>query len=528
MKAIKSKSLLSTLLFLILSNSLIFSQSIGVSSGSISSINCGGTLPSFTYSNTPATQLSITDPTGCCPSFSWTLSSLSGPASVSVNSSTGQISVTGCNTTGTTGQVYLTFNYTDGNGNNQSTPLNNHSFTVLATSPVTYAYCNNATVCTGHSATLTASGGGASTYAYKWVNGATTQSINTSTAGTYSVTVTGNNGIAAIANGTVTIVSPPTVSVNNAATCSGTAATLTATTTNTTNYSWSPGGATTQTITVSPSSTTSYTVTASNAGCNATASGTVTVNASPTPSVNNPFICSGNSATLTATGGSSYVWSTSATTASISVSPSLTTTYIVTVSNANGCSATANGVVSVLKAAITPNGAPLYTYLPITCTGGSGSATVTASGPGGTSPYTYLWSTGSTSSSITVTATTMADNYYSVTVTDNNSCTSTASVSTQCVSGKELPASGPPLIENGLNIYPNPANHYLTLDYSEIEGTVNSIRILDLLGNELWKTTIYNQGGDQKFDINLDKLVSGVYICELSGDRIYRNKFVKE
>jgi hypothetical protein len=46
-------------------------------------------------------------------------------------------------------------------------------------------------------------------------------------------------------------------------------------------------------------------------------SGTVTVNAKPTPTVNSPTICSGNTATLTATGGTSYLWSNNATTASI-------------------------------------------------------------------------------------------------------------------------------------------------------------------------------------------------------------------
>ena len=55
-------------------------------------------------------------------------------------------------------------------------------------------------------------------------------------------------------------------------------------------------------------------------------------------------ICSGNSATLTASGGTSYKWSTGETTASITVSPTETTTYSVEVSD--GTSSDTDEVVS--------------------------------------------------------------------------------------------------------------------------------------------------------------------------------------
>ncbi len=58
--------------------------------------------------------------------------------------------------------------------------------------------------------------------------------------------------------------------------------------------------------------------------------GSVTANAGQDVS-----ICSGESITLTANGGDSYLWSTGETTASITVSPTETTIYTVTVSNGN-------------------------------------------------------------------------------------------------------------------------------------------------------------------------------------------------
>jgi Calx-beta domain/Secretion system C-terminal sorting domain/Ricin-type beta-trefoil lectin domain-like/HYR domain len=73
----------------------------------------------------------------------------------------------------------------------------------------------------------------------------------------------------------------------------------------------------------------------------------MTVNAAPNATITaNTTITQGQSVTLNATGGGTYAWSTGATTASISVAPSATTTYSVTVTN-NGCTAVRSTVVTV-------------------------------------------------------------------------------------------------------------------------------------------------------------------------------------
>ncbi|MCS6935648.1 MAG: Ig-like domain-containing protein, partial [Chitinophagales bacterium] len=58
-------------------------------------------------------------------------------------------------------------------------------------------------------------------------------------------------------------------------------------------------------------------------------------------------ICSGESATLTASASVSYLWSTGATTASITVSPPSTTTYTVTATGSNGCAKAVSRTVTV-------------------------------------------------------------------------------------------------------------------------------------------------------------------------------------
>jgi hypothetical protein len=111
-----------------------------------------------------------------------------------------------------------------------------------------------------------------------------------------------------------------------------------------------PGGASTYTFSsgsaiVSPTSTTSYSVTGtSSAGCvssSATISN-ITVNPLPTITANSSasLICGPpfqGTATLTGGGASTYTWNTTATTNTISVTPSVTTSYTVTGTDANGC-----------------------------------------------------------------------------------------------------------------------------------------------------------------------------------------------
>ena len=94
-------------------------------------------------------------------------------------------------------------------------------------------------------------------------------------------------------------------------------------------------------------------------GCKGTATSTVTVSGAFVASVNSPTICAGTSATLTATGGASYKWSNNATTASITVNPTATTNYNVTVTNAAGCSKTLTATVTVSGALVASVNSPI-------------------------------------------------------------------------------------------------------------------------------------------------------------------------
>ncbi len=270
---------------------------------------------------------------------------------------------------------------------------NNGSGTVTI-NPLPSVAVNSATVCASGSAVLTATTS-ASNPSYLWSpGGETTASITVSPAATtvYSVTVTdGTTGCANTGSGTVTVNPLPTVAVNSATVCAGGSAVLTATTSaSNPSYLWSPGGETTASITVSPAATTVYSVTVTDGttGCANTGSGTVTVNPLPSVAVNSATVCAGGSAVLTATTSASnpsYLWSPGGEmTASITVSPTTTIVYSVTVTDGTtGCANSGSGTVTVSDTPVVTTDTTNQT----TCAGSVVTWSVAASGSG----LTYQW-----------------------------------------------------------------------------------------------------------------------------------------
>jgi len=191
-------------------------------------------------------------------------------------------------------------------------------------------------LCSGNSITLTPNGGVQYTVEPGGLTGVSPLVIQVNASTIYSVTAENSSGCVSINTATVAIIAntTPTVTVNSGTTCVGQSFTV------------NPSGANGYIISggffiVSPTvGVNAYTVTgtATNgcvsdpAICQVTAIALPTVNVVSTKSI----ICVKESATLTASGATTYSWSNSALTAATVVSPTITTSYTVTGDN-NGC-----------------------------------------------------------------------------------------------------------------------------------------------------------------------------------------------
>lgn len=265
---------------------------------------------------------------------------------------------------------------------------------------------------------------GATSYVWSlpvgWTGSSTTNTImvNVGASGNLSVTITNTCTTTLPIVKSVTITTTPTVNstVSNTLLCSGQSATLTAT--GASSYTWNPGSLIGSSIVVSPSSSVNYTVLGSNGpGCDNTSAVSISVNPSPTVSTvfSNTLLCSGQSATLTASGASNYTWNPGALTGSIIiVTPIISTNYTVLGENAQNCNHTSLKTISV-NPTPTVNANSSSTLL---CSGQS--VTLTASGAS-----TYTWNPGAlVGSNIVVTP--MLSTNYTVVGTNVQNCSNTS------------------------------------------------------------------------------------------------------
>ncbi len=350
-------------------------------------------------------------------------------------------------TVNATGAYTLTVN----NGTNGCSASDQVEVTSNSTPPIANAGPGQTLTCSVTSLTLNGTGSSSGTnIVYAWsgpgiVSGGASATPVVNVAGTYILTVS-DQTTGCSASSQVIVLSDTTAPVANAGadliiTCGNTQGTLDGTASSSgTNivYAWSGPGIVSGDTTLMPTVNLAgaYTLVVSNQsnGCTSTDQVSVSVNTALNMAVQSaPATCFGAStgtATALASGGNgnyAYLWSNGATTAQIT---GLTAgTYSVTATNGN-CTATGSTTVAQPPALV------VNVVTSAETSPGAADGTATAMVTGGSSGYSFLWNTGATTASISA----LAPGDYSVTVMDNNGCTTsaTAEVNNSICTGFEL------------------------------------------------------------------------------------------
>lgn len=340
------------------------------------------------------------------------------------------------------------------------------------------------------------------------VNTFTSQSpiFNFANTGNYTLSVQASNsaGPGNISSQTVIILPSPVVNVSatTQTVCAGSPATITASGAST--YSWSNGGGTSATAVFTPAANSVYTVTGTGAnGCKATRTSTVNTLAQPNVVITGTnILCIGSSATLSASGASSYTWNTSSNAASIVVSPTVNTTYTVTGTGANGCKKSATLAIGISPLpSITASSASS-----IICMGET--TTLTASGG-----VSYTWNPGNTSGNNLV-AGPASNTTYTVTGVNANGCANTGTVSLTVSACTGL------LTINGETVsyavYPNPAHEKVMLNINIKASAEINVEVLDAQGKRLKDLKLNVDGGNNQHQIDITEVATGIYFLKLS------------
>ena len=481
--------------------------------------------------------VTITDNSGCSSTSTISVASGGSITATSTSSNTGCVgscdgsaTATGAGGTGPYAYTWSTSPAQNGSG---ATGLCAGSYTVTVTDAAGCTTTSSVTVSSGPSMGVTTSGtaascagecngtatanasGGTAPFTYYW-NSSPSQSNSVATGlcvGSYGVNITDANGCSTA--GTVTISEPAAILLTATgfdATCGSSDGIASATATNGVApyaYSWSTGQATAQ---ITGLSAGVYDVTVTDAtGCSTVASTSVNNAGAPLTTTSSTNVsCNGGgdaTASVTATGGTTpytYDWSNAIASTSSSVSGLSAGTYTVMVTDGSGCISTE--FITILEPALLEVS---MAYLKASddqiC---DGSATANTSG--GTGPYTYLWNDPNSQNGVTANG--LCLGVISVTVTDNNGCTTLGTINVDTI----VMSVGEIALDMDVTVFPNPSNGEVNIQFENIAKEQLTVHVFDLSGKLIIDEDLgaYNSN---IYTMDLSRYENGIYFVRVIG-----------
>jgi hypothetical protein len=371
--------------------------------------------------------------------------------------------------------------------------------------------------------------GGLSPYTFQWATGNATDTLNVLTglaAGVYTGFVTDSKGCVDTLTAIVSNVGAPSATITAATVTNpscfgstdGAATVVAAGGSGGTTFAWNTSGEMTAAASMLPAGQSIVTVT-DNAGCSSFA----VVNLTQPPAINisttgEDVLCNGDgngSATVTlATGGAggfSFQWDDAAMTMGTSLTGVGGGTYTVTVTDMNGCTETST--VTVVEPA--PLTATTSSTDPTACLPATFDGTASATASGGTAPFTYDWTLMSNGSSAGSGSFIFGLDcgYYSVTITDDNGCSSTVDsiLVGQVLSIEDELSAG----ISTWKLFPNPTQNNVNVEIVLATADQMSLQIIDLKGRTIVNHS-FNYGLNVNESINLNDVPAGIYLVKLN------------
>ena len=349
--------------------------------------------------------------------------------------------------------------------------------------------------CQGNSVTLTSS----AATSYLWSNGATSQSINVTSSGNYSVIISNPQGLTATSTSTsVTVNNLPLVSAgNDQQICFGNSVVLLAS--GAMNYSWDNNVINGQSF-IPSNGTLTYTVTGTDLNnCVNTDQVNVTVNNLPLVSAgNDQQICFGNSVVLLASGAMNYSWDNNVINGQSFIPSNGTLTYTVTGTDLNNCTNTDQVIVTVNNSPLIPIVTSSSTFL------SSSLATY------------YQWFLGNNllNGETSQIYSPIQTGTYSVEITDVNGCKNTSAGFLFTFLGLENLSN-----LSIIDVFPNPSSGKFVVSFSNLE--VNSMKIFNSAGLIIFNSSSFTS------EIDLMNQPKGIYFLKIeSNDNVFMKKMI--
>lgn len=350
--------------------------------------------------------------------------------------------------------------------------------------------------------------GGVAPFTFAWSNGDATEDISALAAGVYILTVTDDNSCTSTVSGTVSepaelmamLDNQTEVSCNGgsngALDISGMGGT------GAIGFEWSNTAVTED---ISNLTAGTYTVVLTDAAnCTATASYTITeptaISIGTSASGVNCFGGTDGGVSVNVSGGSpsyGYSWSNGSTTQNLTGVGA--GSYTVIVLDNNSCSASASVTITEPSAVLGTS----VTKTDQIQSGMMGSVDLTVTG--GTSPYLYNWSNGATTQDLA----SVAAGTYTVTITDANGCSTTASATVGLIIGLDEVTGG-----ISVSVYPNPTSNVFFVELTATQSIATSVEVYNVNG-QLIKTGYAANETQTRYEIDMTNEAEGIYFAKV-------------